>query len=90
MQAVMRQNQDRLGISLPYPHGALQPAPTTKRLKEIVGPIPVALWRDADGTLRRSRSALTLIQRQALLLVGTDSRRFIQIPSGSYHSRAFT
>ncbi len=82
MQAVMRQNQDRLGISLPYPHGALQPAPTTKRLKEIVGPIQVALWRDADGTLRRSRSALTLIQRQALLLVGTDSRRFTQIPSG--------
>lgn len=82
MQAVMRQNQDRLGISLPYPHGVLQPAPTTKRLKEIVGPIQVILWRDGDGTLRRSRSELTQIQRQALLLVGTDTRRFTQIPSG--------
>ncbi len=82
MQAVMRQNQNRLGITLPYRNGALQPAPTTKRLKEIVGPIQVALWRDADGTLRSSRSALTLVQRQALLLVGTDSRRFTEIPSG--------
>ena len=82
MQAVMRQNQVKLGISLPYPHGALQPAPTTKRLKEIVGPIQVAVFRNPDGTLRRSRSELTLVQRQALLLVGMDSRRFTQIPSG--------
>ncbi len=38
MQAVMRQNHERLGITLPYPNGALQPTPTTKRLKEIVTP----------------------------------------------------
>ncbi len=82
MQAVMRQNQVKLGITLPYPHGALQPAPTTKRLKEIVGPIQVAVFRNRDGTLRRRRSELTLVQRQALLLVGMDSRRFTQIPSG--------
>ena len=41
MQAVMPQNQTRLGISLPYPHQVLQPAPTTKRLKEIIAPIQV-------------------------------------------------
>ena len=82
MQAVMRQNQERLGISLPYPHKLLQPAPTTKRLKEILTPIQVIHWRDADGRLRRSRSELTLTQRQALLLLGMDSRRFTQVPSG--------
>ncbi len=82
MQAVMRQNHERLGITLPYPNGALQPAPTTKRLKEIVTPIQIIHWRAADGTRRRSRSALTLVQRQALLLVGMDSRRFIRVPSG--------
>ncbi len=82
MQAVMRQNHERLGITLPYPNGALQPAPTTKRLKEIVTPIQIIHWRAADGTRRRSRSALTLVQRQALLLVGMDSRRFIRVPPG--------
>ena len=82
MQAVMRQNQERLGMSLPYPHKVLQPAPTTKRLKEIVTPIQVIHWRDANGTLRRSRSELTLVQRQALLLVGVNSLRFTQVPSG--------
>ena len=82
MQAVMRQNQERLGISLPYPNGARQPAPTTKRLKEIVGPIQVIQWRDADGTLRRSRSELSITQRQALLLMGTDTRRLAHVPSG--------
>lgn len=82
MQAVMRLNQTVLGIRLPYPHQVLQPAPTTKRLKEIVAPIQVIQWNDADGTLRRSRSELTLVQRQALLLVGCDSRRFTQVPSG--------
>lgn len=82
MQAVMRQNQAHLGMSLPYPHGKLQPAPTTKRFKEIVGPIQVAIFRSQDGTLHRSRSELTVVQRQALLLVGMDSRRFTKIPSG--------
>ncbi len=82
MQAVMRQNQERLGISLPYPHKVLQPAPTTKRLKEILTPIQVIHWRDADGRLRRNRSELTITQRQALLLLGMDSRRFTQVPSG--------
>lgn len=82
MHAVMRQNHQRLGISLPYPHKVLQPAPTTKRLKEIVTPIEVIHWRDGHGTVRRSRSELTLVQRQALLLVGVDSRRFTRIPSG--------
>ena len=82
MQAVMRQNHERLGITLPYPNGALQPAPTTKRLKEIVTPIQIIHWRAADGTRRRSRSALTLVQRQALLLVGKDSRRFVRVPPG--------
>ncbi|MDA8206494.1 MAG: hypothetical protein M0Z36_10520, partial [Thermaerobacter sp.] len=52
MQAVMRQNHERLGITLPYPNGALQPAPTTKRLKEIVTPIQIIHWRAADGTRR--------------------------------------
>ncbi len=41
MQAVMRHNQARLGFTLPYPHGALQPAPTTKRLEDILQSIPV-------------------------------------------------
>ncbi len=78
----MRQNQARFGISLPYPNKALQPAPTTKRLKEILTPIQVIHWRDATGQLRRSRSELSLTQRQALRLLGMDSRRFTQIPSG--------
>ena len=82
MQAVMRQNQQRWGISLPYPHKVLQPAPTTKRLKEIVTPIQLIHWRDGAGRLHRSRSELTIVQRQALLLVGVDSRRFTQIPAG--------
>jgi transposase len=82
MQAVMRQNQQRWGMSLPYPHKVLQPAPTTKRLKEIVTPIQVIHWRDGAGRLHRSRSELTIVQRQALLLVGVDSRRFTQIPAG--------
>ena len=82
LQAVMRQNQERLGFTLPYPNQALQPAPTTNRLKQIVAPIQVILWRDSEGRLRRNRSELTLVQRQALLLAGTDSRRFTRIPSG--------
>ena len=82
MQAVMRQNQARLGISLPYPNKALQPAPTTKRLKEILTPIQVIHWYDATGRLQRSRSELSILERQALLLLGMDSRRFAQIPSG--------
>ncbi len=65
MQSVMRQNHERLGMTLPYPNGALQPAPTTKRLKEIVTPIQIIHWRAADGTRGQIRSALTLVQRQA-------------------------
>ena len=71
-----------LGMSLPYPHGKLQPAPTTKRFKEIVSPIQVAIFRTQDGTIHRSRSELTVVQRQALLLVGMNSRRFTKFPSG--------
>ncbi len=82
MEAVMRQNQERLGLSLPYPNNALQPAPTTKRLKEILQPIEVIQWQDEDGRLHRYRTALSLVQRQALLLLGMDSRRFTQVPSG--------
>lgn len=37
MQAVMRQNQERLGISLPYPNGARQPTlPTTSRVRIFI------------------------------------------------------
>ncbi len=82
MEAVMRHHQTQWGISLPYPNKRLQPAPTTKRLKEIITPIEVIYWRDAAGHMHRVRSALTLAQRQALLLLGMDSRRFVQIPSG--------
>ncbi len=82
MEAVMRQNQAKLGISLPYPNKRLQLAPTTKRLKEIITPIEVIPWRDAAGHLHRTRSELSMVQRQALLLLGMDSRRFVQIPSG--------
>ena len=35
MQAVARQNGDRLGLSIPYPNGRLPDAPTTKRIKEL-------------------------------------------------------
>lgn len=72
MQAVMRQNQERLGMNLPYPNGALQPVPTTKRLTGDRGPIQVIRWRDGNGALRPIRSELTLTQRQALLLLGTE------------------
>ena len=82
MEAVMRQNQAQLGFSLPYPNQRLQPAPTTKRLKEILTPIEVIHWYDEHGVLHRSRCELTLVQRQALRLLGMDSRRFVQIPSG--------
>lgn len=82
MQAVMRQNQAQLGISLPYPNKRLQPAPTTKRLKEILTPIQILHWRDTHGAMHRSRSELSLTQRQALLLLGMDTRRFAQVPSG--------
>ena len=82
MEAVMRQNQAKLGFSLPYPNKRLQPAPTTKRLKELMTSIEVIHWHDSYGTPHRSRSELTLVQRQALLLLGMDSRRFVQIPSG--------
>ena len=78
----MRQRQQQLGMTLPYPNGALQPAPTTKRLRELLQPVQVIQWRDEAGRLRRSRSELTLVQRQALLLLNMDSRRFIQVPSG--------
>ncbi len=82
MQAVMRQNQARLGFTLPYPNGALQPAPTTKRLKEILHPIQVIQWHEPTGEIHRYRSDLSLVQRQALLLLGMNSGRFTQIPSG--------
>ncbi len=62
-------------------HKVLQPAPTTKRRKEAVEPIEVVHWRDGHGTVRRSRSDLALVQRQVLLLVRVDSRRFTRIPS---------
>ena len=82
MEVVMRQNQVKLGMSLPYPNKRLQPAPTTKRLKEIITPIEVIYWHDAAGQPHRMRSELSMVQRQALLLLGMDSRRFVQIPSG--------
>jgi len=82
MQAVMRQNQARLGFTLPYPNGALQPAPTTKRLKEILHPIQVIQWHETTGEIHRYRSDLSQVQRQALLLLGMNSGRFTQIPSG--------
>lgn len=82
MEAVMRVNQARLGITLPYPNQRLQPAPTTKRLKEIIQPVQIIQWRDEAGRPQRRRSELSLVQRQALLLLGMDSRRFTQVPSG--------
>lgn len=78
----MRVNQARLGITLPYPNQRLQPAPTTKRLKEIIQPVQIIPWRDEAGRPQRRRSELSLVQRQALLLLGMDSRRFTQVPSG--------
>ena len=82
MEAVIRVNQARLGITLPYPNQRLQPAPTTKRLKEIIQPVQIIQWRDEAGRPQRRRSELSLVQRQALLLLGMDSRRFTQVPSG--------
>lgn len=82
MQAVMRQNQACLGISLIYPNKRRQTAPTTKRLKEILTPIQILHSRDTHGEMHRSRSELSLMQRQALLLLGMDSRRFARVPSG--------
>ena len=82
MQAVMRQNHETLGITLPYPNGALQPMPTTRRLKQIIQSIQVIHWHDASGAVHRQCSELSLKQRQALLLLGMNSRRFTQIPSG--------
>ncbi|MCL5066553.1 MAG: hypothetical protein M1600_16010 [Firmicutes bacterium] len=78
----MRVNQERLGIMLPYPNQRLQPAPTTKRLKEIIQPVQIIQGRDDQGHLHRRRSNLSLVQRQALLLLGMQSRRFTQVPSG--------
>lgn len=77
----MRQRQQELGMTLPYPNGALQPAPTIKRLRERLWPMQVIQWRDEAGWLGRSGSERTLVQRQALLLLNMDSRRFIQVPS---------
>ncbi len=82
MEAVMRQNQAQLGMSLPYPNKRLQPAPTTKRLKEIITPIEVVHWHDAAGHPHRVRCDLSMVQRQALLLLGMDPQRFVQVPSG--------
>ncbi len=82
MQAVMRQNHQKMGITLPYPNGALQPQPTTRRLKQILAPIQVIHWQDENGALHRQRSELSLQQRQALLVLGMNSLRFTQVPSG--------
>ena len=81
MPAVARQNTRHLGISIPHPNGRLQDAPTTKRIKEILTPIQVIHYR-YNGEWRRARSDLTLIQRQALLLLGMSATRFTAIPSG--------
>ena len=81
MQAVARPNGDRLGLSIPYPNGRLQDAPTTKRIKELLDRMQVIhFWH--NGQIRRIRSDLSLWQRQALLLLGMPSRRFTAVPSG--------
>ena len=77
MEAIMRVNQ-----ALRHHLTLSQPAPTTKRLKEIIQPVQIIQWRDEAGRPQRRRSELSLVQRQALLLLGMDSRRFTQVPSG--------
>ncbi len=82
MQVVMRQNHEKLGITLPYPHGDLQPSPTTRRLRQILQPIQILHWQDAAGMVHRQCSELSLKQRQVLLMLGMNSCRLTQIPSG--------
>jgi hypothetical protein len=49
IQEVLHQNQEAMGITLPYLNGALQSPLTAMHLKEIIQPIHLIQWRETTG-----------------------------------------
>ncbi|PSR32264.1 MAG: hypothetical protein C7B46_14940 [Sulfobacillus benefaciens] len=81
MQAVARRNAVHQGVTLPYPNGQLQEAPSSKRIKELLMPITIVCYRLQDVTYRVLEE-LTWVQRLACLLLEVEPRRLTAVPSG--------
>ena len=81
MQAVARRNALRWGVSLPYPNGQLQEAPSTKRIKELLTPITLIRYRLQNQT-HRVLQDLTGVQRLTCLLLEIEPRQLAVVPSG--------
>jgi transposase len=81
MQAVARRNALKWQVSLPYPNGKLQDAPSTKRIKELLTPVAISCYR-VGNTTHRALGELTWVQRLACLLLEIEPRRLAAVPSG--------
>ena len=81
MQAVARRNALQWQVSLPYPNGKLQDAPSTKRIKELLTPVAISCYR-VGNTTHRALGELTWVQRLACLLLEIEPRRLAAVPSG--------
>jgi transposase len=81
MQAVARRNALKWQVSLPYPNGKLQDAPSTKRIKELLTPVTIVCYH-VGTTTHRVLKELTWVQRLACLLLEIEPRRLAAVPSG--------
>jgi len=83
MPAVARRNAERWGISLPYPNGKLQPAVTTKRMKEILTKIQAVRFRYQQQVRRIvGTDDGTWVERLACLLLEVKIHTLAWLPSG--------
>ena len=83
MQTVARRNAERLGVSLPYPNGQLQPAVTTQRIKAILTKIQISRFRHAQHVHRViGTDDITWIERAACLLLEVKIHTLAWLPSG--------
>jgi len=83
MQAVARRNAERSGVSLPYPNGKLQPAVTTKRIKEILSKVQVVRFRHQQQVRRIvGTDDVTWVERVACLLLEVKIHTLAWLPSG--------
>ncbi len=83
MQAVARRNAEQMQVSLPYPNGQLQPAVTTKRIKEILSGIQVVGSRRGNSIRRMvAEDDVTWVQRLACLLLELKVHTLAWLPSG--------
>ena len=81
IQAVARRTAaDKGGVSLPYPNGRLQAAPTAQQIKELLEPV-ILMRYPWNGVRDRAINELTWVQRLACLLLEIPPQRLAGGPS---------